>query len=70
MKHKGSKATIILIICNVFLFAIKITAGLASNSLAIISDALNSQTYTVSSVIIFFEAIESIHKAFVHIDPV
>ncbi len=54
MKHKGSKATIILIICNVFLFAIKITAGLTSNSLAIISDAVNSLTDTISSVIIFF----------------
>jgi len=54
MKHKGGKATIILIMCNVFLFAIKITAGLTSNSLAIISDAVNSLTDTISSVIIFF----------------
>src|SRR3989337_4256388 len=54
MKNKGSKATIILIICNTFLFGIKITAGLMSNSLAIISDAVNSFTDIVSSVIIFF----------------
>ncbi|HHT9159207.1 MAG TPA: cation diffusion facilitator family transporter, partial [Candidatus Brocadiaceae bacterium] len=54
MKNKGSKATIILIICNTFLFGIKITAGLMSNSLAIISDAVNSLTDIVSSVIIFF----------------
>ena len=54
MKNNGSKATIILIICNTFLFVIKITAGLMSNSLAIISDAVNSLTDIVSSVIIFF----------------
>src|SRR3972149_221491 len=54
MENKGSNATIILIICNTFLFAIKITAGLISNSLAIISDAVNSLTDIVSSVIIFF----------------
>src|SRR3972149_4430034 len=40
MENKGSNATIILIICNTFLFAIKITAGLIYNSLAIISYAV------------------------------
>lgn len=54
MKNNGQGATIILIICNTFLFAIKITAGIMSNSLAIISDAVNSLTDIISSVIIFF----------------
>ncbi|MDN3515298.1 MAG: cation diffusion facilitator family transporter [Candidatus Brocadia sp.] len=54
MENKGRKATIIQIICNTFLFAIKITAGIMSNSLAIISDAINSLTDIISSVIIFF----------------
>src|SRR3970282_1790919 len=54
MKNKGRKATIIQIICNTFLFTIKITAGIMSNSLAIISDAVNSLTDIISSVIIFF----------------
>ena len=53
MKNLGRNATIIMIICNAFLFAIKITAGLMSNSLAVISDAVNSLTDVVSSVIIF-----------------
>ena len=63
MKNKGSKATIILIICNTFLFGIKITAGLMSNSLAIISDAVNSLTDIVSSVIIFFSVKTSSKQA-------
>ncbi len=54
MINKGRKATIILIICNTFLFAIKIIAGIMSNSMAIISDAVNSLTDIISSVIIFF----------------
>lgn len=54
MKNLGRNATVIMIICNAFLFAIKITAGLMSNSLAIISDAINSLMDVVSSVIIFF----------------
>jgi len=54
MKNKGRNATIIQIICNTFLFTIKITAGIMSNSLAIISDAVNSLTDIISSVIIFF----------------
>lgn len=53
MKNKGRNATIILIVCNTFLFGIKITAGLMSNSLAVISDAVNSFTDIISSVIIF-----------------
>ncbi len=54
MENKGRQAAIILIVCNTFLFAIKITAGITSNSLAIISDAINSLTDIIASVIIFF----------------
>src|SRR5574337_1599738 len=54
MKNKGRQATIVLVICNTFLFAIKISAGIMSNSLAIISDAFNSLTDIISSIIIFF----------------
>lgn len=54
MENKGRTATIIMIACNTFLFVIKILAGLLSNSLAIISDAVNSLTDIISSVIIFF----------------
>lgn len=54
MKQRGRKATIIMIVCNAFLFAIKITAGITSNSLAVISDAVNSVIDLISSIIIFF----------------
>ncbi|MGQ3686091.1 MAG: cation diffusion facilitator family transporter [Candidatus Loosdrechtia sp.] len=54
MKQRGRKATIIMIICNAFLFFIKITAGITSNSLAVISDAVNSVTDLIASIIIFF----------------
>lgn len=54
MENKGRQATILLIVCNAFLFAIKITAGIMSNSLAIISDAVNSLTDIITSVVIYF----------------
>ncbi|MCF6159524.1 MAG: cation transporter [wastewater metagenome] len=54
MQHSGRNATIIIVIGNTLLFAIKITAGIMSNSLAVISDALNSITDILSSIIIFF----------------
>ncbi len=54
MKNRGRQATIILVFCNTFLFAIKIAAGIMSNSMAIISDAVNSLTDIISSMIIFF----------------
>lgn len=53
MNSTSRNATIILIACNTFLFGIKITAGLMSNSLAVISDATNSFTDIISSIIIF-----------------
>lgn len=54
MAHRGRMATIIMIFSNIFLFAIKITAGVISNSLAVISDAINSVTDIISSIVIFF----------------
>lgn len=63
MENKGRQATIILIICNIFLFAIKITVGITSNSLAIISDAINSLTDIIASVIIFFAVRTSAKQA-------
>lgn len=54
MNNNGYMATIIMIGCNIFLFAIKITSGLMSNSMAVISDAVNSFTDIVASVIIFY----------------
>ena len=54
MKNKGRNATIVMIACNAFLFVIKITAGITSNSLAVISDAVNSVTDIISSVVIYF----------------
>jgi len=52
-----------MIACNAFLFAIKITAGLMSNSLAVISDAMNSLTDIISSVIIFIAVRASSRQA-------
>lgn len=63
MNSKVRNATIIMIAGNTFLFAIKITAGLMSNSLAVISDAMNSLTDIVSSVIIFIAVKTSSRQA-------
>ncbi len=47
------RATIIGLAGNIFLFTIKIIAGIFSGSLALISDAINSLTDIVSSIAIF-----------------
>lgn len=47
----GTFAGILGIICNVFLFALKITIGLVTNSVAVISDAFNNLSDTGSSVV-------------------
>lgn len=49
-KH-GILCGILGIICNVFLFAIKLTIGLLINAFAIISDALNNLTDSFSSIV-------------------
>lgn len=54
MEKIALRATRILIISNIFLFFIKIYAGLTVNSLAIISDALNSFLDIIASTAIWF----------------
>ena len=47
------KATMINIFGNLFLMVLKLVAGLLSGSIAILSDAFNSLTDTISSVLIY-----------------
>lgn len=53
MKHDANKATVLLILCNSLLFILKLIVGLMSNSIAIISDAINSFTDIVTSLVVF-----------------
>jgi cation diffusion facilitator family transporter len=53
MENHGRRATILGIVANAFLFSIKLTAGLMSGSLALLSDAANSFSDTIYSVAIF-----------------
>lgn len=53
MKRK-LKITIVGIVFNTFLFIIKLTGGIFSNSLALISDSFNSLTDIMASLVIFF----------------
>lgn len=48
------KATIINLVTNIFLFIIKLVAGLMSNSIAILSDAINSFTDIVTSFAVMY----------------
>ncbi|MBU1095013.1 MAG: cation diffusion facilitator family transporter [Bacteroidetes bacterium] len=52
MSQRLNKATNIGIVVNIFLFIIKAAAGIISNSIAIISEAVNSLTDIVSSIAI------------------
>ncbi|MBQ8905396.1 MAG: cation transporter [Ruminococcus sp.] len=47
----GTLAGTLGVICNVFLFAVKLTIGLLMNSIAIISDAVNNLSDTGSSIV-------------------
>ena len=51
--HIAQKATIVSIAGNAFLFILKITIGLISGSLAVISDAINSFLDILTSVAVF-----------------
>ncbi|MGI6109283.1 MAG: cation diffusion facilitator family transporter [Eubacteriaceae bacterium] len=53
-QHYGSFAGTIGIICNIFLFLIKLSAGLLTSSIAIISDAFNNLSDAGSSIITLF----------------
>lgn len=46
----GARAGVIGILCNVGLFAVKLTAGLLSGAVSIVADALNNLSDAVSSV--------------------
>ncbi|MBI5561049.1 MAG: cation transporter [Deltaproteobacteria bacterium] len=53
MNPVAFRATVVNIIGNLFLFAIKITVALLSGSIALLSEAFNSLTDIVSSIAIF-----------------
>ncbi len=51
--QKGDEATICGLFVNFFLFVIKLGAGLLSHSLAVLSDAFNSFTDIISSLVVY-----------------
>lgn len=53
MKESVKNATILSIFGNMFLFILKIIVGVMYNSIAVISDAINSFTDIIASVIVF-----------------
>ena len=53
MKKIAKRATLLGIFGNIFLFVIKSIVGFAFNSLALISDALNSLTDIIASVVVY-----------------
>ncbi|MGE5411629.1 MAG: cation diffusion facilitator family transporter, partial [Clostridiales bacterium] len=52
MSEHLKKATSLALATNVFLFAIKLTVGIISNSITMISEAVNSSTDIISSLAI------------------
>ena len=52
MREAAHKATLLLVIGNTLLFVLKLIVGLMSNSIAIISDAINSLTDIVASFVV------------------
>lgn len=52
MREDGHKATLLLVLGNSLLFLLKIIVGLMSNSIAIISDAINSLTDIIASFVV------------------
>ena len=60
---KENKASIINLIANIFLFIIKLIAGILSKSIAIISDAINSFMDILSSIAIWYSIKISKKKA-------
>ena len=56
------RATYLSLIVNIFLFCIKIVVGIISNSIAVISDEINSLTDTVSSAVIMYSVRVSLKK--------
>jgi cation diffusion facilitator family transporter len=62
MTNKLKRAAYLTLIVNICLFFIKATAGIISNSIAVISDALNSLADIISSVAIMFSVRVSLMK--------
>lgn len=53
MREAANKATLLLVLGNTLLFILKLIVGLISNSIAIISDAINSFTDIIASLVVF-----------------
>jgi len=63
MKEIVKKATVLGIIGNIILFILKIIVGVIYNSIAVISDAINSFTDIVASIIVFISVKVSSKRA-------
>lgn len=63
MNNSAKKATILGIIGNIILFILKIIVGVVYNSIAIISDAINSFTDIIASIIVFISVKVSAKRA-------
>jgi cation diffusion facilitator family transporter len=62
MAKELKKAAALTLAANIFLFIIKVAAGIISNSIAVISDALNSLTDIISSGAIIYSVRVSLQK--------
>ncbi len=63
MQQKVEKASLFSLISNIFLFFIKLIAGIFSNSIAVISDAINSFTDIFTTYAVHFSVKVSYKKA-------
>ena len=54
MQQKVIKASQFSLVSNIFLFIIKLTAGILSNSIAVISDAINSLSDVLTNIAVYF----------------
>lgn len=54
MQEKVIKASRFSLISNFFLFCIKLTAGILSNSIAVISDSINSLSDILTNIAVYF----------------
>jgi len=63
MNNLKKRATILGIIGNIVLFILKIIVGVVYNSIAVISDAINSFTDIISSIVVFISVRVSSKRA-------
>lgn len=54
MQEKVIKASRFSLVSNIFLFCIKLTAGIISNSIAVISDSINSLSDILTNIAVYF----------------